>query len=208
MRTSIKLFFHLFAAITVFTSISRVAAADLPALKEVGGLEFGITPETAIRYLAERNIKVVNEQLATKGYVRLSGGILGGFEINLWDIYFANNKLYKIDLWFKSTNPYGELENVTNLLSKKYGAPYSLREFNFPYNVPLKKPDITNPQTTISALKENKAQFSSSWTVSNGTIWGRIIYDNFNQVILMVTYSHSGYEKELSSDEKKRLNEL
>ena len=201
---------RLFLLLLLFFVMQVAASAGEPApLDSVAGLAFGTSATDAVAFLTNsQNAKLVRNEIATDGYIRLSGGVVGGLQVSLWDLHFVNDKLFRIDLWLEAEHPFTKLDEVTSLLSKKYGWAMQKREFDFPFNLPLKKPDLSSPSDTIPAFRESKAHFSSHWNLLNGTVDAYVTITTFEELALILSYRHSGFSDDAAREQSKRLDEL
>lgn len=177
------------------------------SLGAVGGLAFGTPSAEAVATLVEtQRAKLVFNEMETGGPVRLAGGVLGVMQVRLRDLYFINDKLYMMEVWLESENPFIKLEEVTEQLSRKYGMAMQRRQFADPYNLPSRRPDLNSPGEAVPAFLEGKAHFSSKWIFNNGTVAAAVALTRAErEVALILTYTHAGIAQGASAEVPSRL---
>ena len=201
---------HSFLTIGILIASAQHVSGEEPQTKltEIASVPFGSSLEQTVQllntYALNKGLKMKVPTTLQKGnQLVVSGGEFAGLDVDLWVFSFARNKLFYVTIGFESKDALGTLDTVVKLVSKKYGpATIISRKYSFPYNVPFRSLDDS---TITEAFKKKKADFHSSWKLTNGFIICEVEFVEGTGLITTLRYQQSEFAKDAEVDAKSDL---
>ena len=201
---------HFLLTLGLLIAFARPLLGEEPQRKltEVATVPFGSSLRQTVQllngYALKKELKMNVPTTLQKGnQLVVSGGEFAGLDVQLWFFSFARDKLHYVTIGFESKDVFATLDTVSALIAKKYGpATTATREYSFPYNVPFRNLDDA---AVKEAFKKKKADFHSTWKLSNGVIRCEVEFVEDTGLVTTVRYQHSEFSKEAEEDAKSDL---